>query len=60
VKEWWDLMPSGRRLLLITTEGKKEAYYAKVLLSGRMEDEGSRPGVEKHRVFTAKGRGAVV
>lgn len=60
VKEWWDLMPSGRRLFLIASEGKKEEYYAKALLSGRMEDEASQHGGERYRVFTAKGKGARV
>ena len=52
VKEWWDMMPSGRRLMLITSEGKKEDYYAKVLKTGRMEDQGSG-----YRIYSAKGRG---
>jgi len=55
VKEWWDLMPSGRRLMLIASEGKREEYYAKALSSGRMEDEGGG-----YRVFTAKGKGVRV
>ena len=55
VKEWWDGMESGRRLMLISKEGRTEAYYAKLLMSGRMEDEGNG-----YRVFTAKGKGSLV
>lgn len=57
VKEWWDLMPSGRQLLLITTEGKKADYYAKKLLTGRIEDQ-SQSGNERKNVFAASGKGA--
>lgn len=55
VKEWWDMMPSGRRLVFIASEGKSEEYYAKALSSRRMEVEGSG-----YRFFSAKGKGARV
>lgn len=55
VKEWWDTVDSGRRLVLIAKEGPKEQYYAKVLESGRLDDEG-----HGYRIVSAKGKGALV
>lgn len=56
VKEWWDLMPNGRQLMLITTEGKKADYYAKKLLTGRFEDQ-SQSGDVRKNIFVAAGKG---
>ncbi|KAK5958201.1 hypothetical protein OHC33_000042 [Knufia fluminis] len=59
VREWWDEMPSGRRLLLIASEGRGEEYYKGALGAGRLEDESAKGG-ERYRVFTARGRGVRV
>ena len=60
VKEWWESMPNGRRLIFIASEGQGEDFYGKALGSKRLEDENSKDAGKKYRLFSAKGRGARV
>lgn len=62
VKQWWDMMPMGRRIFLVAQEGRAEQFYARQLGMGRMEDEiDARTGEKiKYRVFTAGGRGKII
>ncbi|KAJ9661893.1 hypothetical protein H2198_001645 [Neophaeococcomyces mojaviensis] len=52
VRDWVDQMPSLRQFMLITGQGKKEEYYARVLGTRRIED---LAGPEGARAFVRRG-----
>lgn len=55
VKEWLDLMPYMRQLVLLSRQGKNEQYYARKLGTGPMEKYGT-----DYRFFNRKGPGSAL